>query len=249
VDANCAQCHRPGGVRGSIDARYDTPFANQNILNGPVIADLGIDNTKVVVPKDIWRSALYQRMNTNAGIFKMPPLARNLVDSNAVDVVAAWINQLPGTPALAPPTITPGGGSFGGSVNVSISHADTNAKLYYTLDGTLPTTSSTAYTAPFTLTSNATIKAIAAESGFNNSIPAVATYFLNSLPTIQITSGNKQVALSWPAGQTAYLFEVTDSLTPPIQWGTAPEQPTTSGGQTRVTIQTTSQRKFYRLRQ
>ncbi len=41
-------------------------------------------------------------MNTVNPAIKMPPLARNLIDTNAVAVMAAWINSLGGTPGPGP---------------------------------------------------------------------------------------------------------------------------------------------------
>ncbi len=90
LDANCAQCHRPNGVQGNWDARFDTPLANQNILNGPVFNNLGIANAKEVAPGDLAHSIMYLRLQTNSAI-KMPPLARNVVDTNAVAALAQWI--------------------------------------------------------------------------------------------------------------------------------------------------------------
>ncbi len=58
------------------------------------------------------------------------------------------------------PTFTPSEGKFVGSVEVSLA-AETGCSIYYTLDGTDPTTASTKYTAPFTLTETTTVKAIA----------------------------------------------------------------------------------------
>ena len=46
-------------------------------------------------------------MDTTNTDLRMPPLARQLIDSNAVSVLEGWINSLPGTPALAPVVITP----------------------------------------------------------------------------------------------------------------------------------------------
>jgi uncharacterized repeat protein (TIGR03806 family) len=94
LDANCAQCHRPGGV-GNFDARYDTPPANQHIVNFPAGISLGYDNARIILPKDIWRSVLQDRMNTNALTIKMPPLGRNRVDTNAVALIREWVNSLP----------------------------------------------------------------------------------------------------------------------------------------------------------
>ncbi len=188
LDANCAQCHRPGGARANFDARYDTALVDQNIINGPVIATLGVDNAKVVMPQDIWRSLMYQRMNSLSALSKMPPLARNVIDTPALNVLGDWINSLPGTPALSPPAISPGGGAFNGAVTVTLQHADANAKLHYTADGSLPTTNSALYTAPFALSGSATVKAVATKAGFNNSIATAATFTVNQLPAVAITS-------------------------------------------------------------
>jgi uncharacterized repeat protein (TIGR03806 family) len=94
LDANCAECHRPGGI-GNFDARYDTPLANQHLVNFPASVTLGFDNVRMIAPSDLRRSIIYDRMNTNAPTIKMPPLARNRIDTNAVQLMANWINSLP----------------------------------------------------------------------------------------------------------------------------------------------------------
>src|SRR5512134_2868202 len=57
------------------------------------------------------------------------------------------INQ----PTVATPTITPNGGSYTGSVSVSMATATAGASIRYTIDGSNPTTSSTLYSGAFTL--------------------------------------------------------------------------------------------------
>src|SRR5579864_1706062 len=48
-----------------------------------------------------------------------------------------------------------------GAVIVSLAFTTPGSLIYYTVDGTTPTTSSTRYTAPFLVASNLTVKAIA----------------------------------------------------------------------------------------
>ncbi len=181
LDVNCEQCHQPGGQGPTWDARYDTPLAQQDITNYPAAFPLDTsDNACIVKSKDIWRSVLLSRINTLDQSIQMPDF-RNLIDTNAVALITAWINSLPGTPALAPPTITPAGGSFTRSVNVTLTPPDTNAALYYSLDGSLPTTNSFRYAGAFILFSNATVSVNAFETNYNNSVAASAFFLVQPL--------------------------------------------------------------------
>lgn len=93
LDANCALCHRPGGAGAFFDARFDTPLNKQNLINGPVANQLGISGARVIVPGEANKSILFRRVRV-AGENQMPPLAKNVVDTNAVAVIGKWISSL-----------------------------------------------------------------------------------------------------------------------------------------------------------
>ncbi len=171
LDANCAQCHRPGGTVADFDARYTTPLAKQNLINGAVVIDENIDRARVIAPNDIWRSILFMRVNTNDSI-KMPPLARMTIDEAGVNLLQQWINSMPGPPVLAPPSISPAGGSFDKTVTVTLLEAEPGAVIHYTLDGSEPTTSDPVYAAPFSLNESKVVRARAYKQGFTRSITA-----------------------------------------------------------------------------
>jgi len=213
LDANCAQCHQPGGTGPTFDARYDTPLANQHLTNYPATFPLGYDNAMIIKAHDIWRSMIWQRLNSTNDSVKMPTLARNLIDTNGVAVLASWINSLPGVSALAPPTITPNGGTFYTKVSIALAGPDTNAAVYFTLDGSLPTTNSFRYASTFNLTSNATISASAFETNYNTSVPASAP--VTVLPVFFTSAGllpNGQFQLSFAgvAGSNYVLLATTN---------------------------------------
>lgn len=73
------------------------------------------------------------------------------------------------------PTITGDEDPFFSSKTVTITAAE-GAAIYYTLDGSDPTTSSTKYTQPFKITNTTTVKAIAVEDGKNASSIASETF-------------------------------------------------------------------------
>ena len=63
---------------------------------------------------------------------------------------------------VSKPTFSPAAGTYYSPVNVTLSCATADASIYYTLDGSTPTTGSTLYSAPIALSTNTTVKAIAA---------------------------------------------------------------------------------------
>lgn len=96
------------------------------------------------------------------------------------------------TPAAAPTLTT--AAAQNGAVIVMLSDSTNGAKIYYTLDGTTPTNTSMQYFAPFLVSSNLTVKALAAASGYMNS---------------SITS--KDFALSIASGTLVWSDEFSDS--------------------------------------
>jgi sugar lactone lactonase YvrE len=93
---------------------------------------------------------------------------------SAVATAAYTIMPSAGTPIFSPP-----GGIYTSAQTVTISTARPGAAIYYTTDGTTPTTSSTKYTAPVAVATAETIEAIAIASGYPQSDVATATYIIN----------------------------------------------------------------------
>ena len=92
---------------------------------------------------------------------------------------------------LPTPTILPAGGTYNTSQTVTIREW-LNTDVYYTTDGTTPTTSSTRYTGPFTVNSTETINAIVIASAYTNSAVATAAYTITpttATPSINFGGG------------------------------------------------------------
>jgi hypothetical protein len=106
-------------------------------------------------------------------------------------------------PTVAAPTFSVASGTYITVQQVSISDATTGATVYYTTDGSTPTTSSTVYSSSILVAGTQTIKAIAVDTpNYNNSAIASAVYVITlPPPAFTITSSNSTVTV--PAGGSA----------------------------------------------
>ena len=111
--------------------------------------------------------------------------------------------------AVATPTFSLAAGTYVAPQTIKISDSATGATIYYTTNGTTPTTGSTVYSGPITLSSIATIQleAIATIDGYSPSAVGTATYTLiNPTPVISGTS-----PMYTTAGGTVFTLTVNGS--------------------------------------
>ncbi len=117
--------------------------------------------------------------NGNAawGIFTSPTSNA----SNAGTAYAAY--------ALKPDASLPAG-YYSGSITVSLYTSEPNSVIRYTLDGTMPTGTSTLYTTPFVISTTSVLKAITISSDptILQSFVMFNTYFINVSHTLKVVS-------------------------------------------------------------
>jgi hypothetical protein len=92
--------------------------------------------------------------------------------TNSSVAKAAYVIE---TPASLP-AFTPSAGKYATAQRVTLTSATAKATIYYTLNGSTPTTASAAYTGPIAVSSSTIIEAIATASGFTNSTIGSATF-------------------------------------------------------------------------
>ena len=116
------------------------------------------------------------------------------------------------------PTANPAGGTYNDVQSVTLSTTTSGASIYYTLDGSTPTSAGTQYTAPISITASSTLRAIAAKAGLDDSTIMSATYTLAvAAPSASVAAGTyndvQSVTLS-SATPGASIYYTLDGSTP-----------------------------------
>ncbi|MES2920309.1 MAG: discoidin domain-containing protein [Verrucomicrobiota bacterium] len=92
--SNCSHCHQPGGTVPYFDARLGTPLIQQGLINGAIQGHFVLENGRYLKPGDPALSAVHVRLGSVGNGAAMPPLAKNIVDQEAVDLLTQYITGL-----------------------------------------------------------------------------------------------------------------------------------------------------------
>jgi len=151
-------------------------------------------------PGDVWRFSITGNVLTltqNGNLIRSFTDTHNYIVSGVPGLAAEVEGGTPLTNAqisfwsaggnqVSTPVFSLPSGTYGGIESTTIT-SDAGASIYYTTDGSTPTSGSTLYTGPITLAVTQTVKAIAIQSGSINSSIAEADYVISISvgPTLQ----------------------------------------------------------------
>ena len=124
-------------------------------------------------------------------------------------------------PAVTTPVISPAGGTYTSTQAVTLADSTSGASIYYTTNGTTPTTASTLYNGPISVSSSETVEAIAVATGYSSSAVASAAYTISlptaATPVISLPSGtytSVQAVTISDSTSGASIYYTTNGTTP-----------------------------------
>ena len=189
-----------------------TPGATILYTTNGNVPQMGTGFTKVYSgPISVLDNTTIRAVATKSGIANSP--------------VAVGVYTITNPGIVAVPVISPNGGTFNGSVNVTLSTTTSGASVYYTTSGNLPvvgTSFTKLYSAPFTLYGTTTVRAMGVKTGLANSAVAAANFVVNSpsvvaAPTFNPAPGSYPGPISVSISSTTpgtQIYFTTNGITP-----------------------------------
>ncbi|MBV8145556.1 MAG: chitobiase/beta-hexosaminidase C-terminal domain-containing protein, partial [Gammaproteobacteria bacterium] len=130
------------------------------------------------VATQLWNSNLNAARDSLGNFAKfVPPLV-----ANGRVYVATWSQRVAVYGLIAAtPTFTPAPGTYSSAQSVTLADTTAGARIYYTTNGSTPTTSSTLYTGTaIPVSASMTLQAIAVASGYGSSAVASGAYTIST---------------------------------------------------------------------
>ena len=151
-------------VEGSTNSSFSNSI--KKTISSPSVSSTG---ALEFIPDEDWAMGSYFKVTVNYQI-----TGQNNCYLTINNIVFYESN---GTPTVATPTFSPAAGTYTTAQNVTISTTPSDADIYYTTNGSVPSaTNGTKYTGAISVNSKTTIKAIAIKGNYNNSNVAEAEY-------------------------------------------------------------------------
>lgn len=93
LDVNCAYCHRNPGIEPlSWQGQFNLTMHQTGLINGMASGGIFHPDDRLVVPGNPDRSIILSRVAASNGYTRMPPLATNEPDEEAIQLLQDWIN-------------------------------------------------------------------------------------------------------------------------------------------------------------
>jgi hypothetical protein len=118
----------------------------------------------------------------------------------------------------SPPTISPGTGTIPSGQKISIADNTPDAVVYYTMDGSLPSTASKQYSGPIALTSSTTVSAVAVKSGLRSAVVSSVFSVVASV-AVALTPSNANLS---PARSQVFIATVSGTSNSAVTWSLSP---------------------------
>jgi hypothetical protein len=168
--------------------------------------------------------------------FTTPTIANGRVYVGGENGVAVYGLLNTSTSPAATPQFSVQGGTYTSTLSVKLSDTTSGAKIYYTTDGTPPSTSSTEYTKAISVDASETIEAIAVATGHTVSAVESETYMIDLPPTA--TPKISPAAGTYTGTQSVTISDATSGAT--IYYTVNGIAPTTSSTKYTTAISVTS---------
>lgn len=125
-----------------------------------------------------------------------------------------------GTPVTADPSFSLEDGIYNTPQTLNLSSSTSGATIYYTTDGTEPTTSSSVYSGPISVNKTMTVKALAVKDGVESNVSSASYILKAATPYISPASctfvDNQQVSIYCSGTPEASIYYTTDGSTPSV---------------------------------